>query len=79
MNIIDLLDTATVLIVWTVSRPEKFDNEDFAKQLAEILWKGILISKDIDQTSRSARVISSKSVLALTLQNIRDGSRLTRR
>jgi len=46
---------------------------------SQIVWKGILISKNIDSLAGAARAISSKSVLALTLQNVRNGSRLTKR
>jgi hypothetical protein len=82
MILVDLLDSATMMLVAstsTVSAPANLDIKDFSNELSQIMWKGILVSKNIDLLARSARAIASKSVLALTLQNIRTGSRLTRR
>jgi len=79
MDILDLIDTGTWLLVSMLSAPAEFQIETLSTGLTKMVWQGILISKNIDLLSRSARAISSKSVLALSLQNIHNGSRLTRR
>lgn len=82
MGILDLVDSGTMLavtLVSLVSAAADFDIRNHSAEVSEMVWKGILVSKNIDLISRAARVISSKSVAALTLQNIRDGSRLTKR
>jgi hypothetical protein len=78
MGILDLVDGATTLLLSLVSAPENFDVKSFAGEISKLLWKGILVSKNIDAIAPAARA-SSKSVVALTLQNIRNGSRLTKR
>lgn len=78
MGIIDVLDSGTMMLV-TVGTPDNFHLKDFSTSFSQIIWKGILISKNIDLLTRAAHAISSKSVLALTLQNVRNGSRLTKR
>ena len=68
-----------VTLMSLVSAAEDFDIKNHSAEISEMVWKGILVSKNIDSLSRAARAISSKSVAALTLQNIRNGTRLTTR
>jgi hypothetical protein len=79
MGIIDLVDGGTTLILSIVAAPADFEIKDSATEISQIVWKGILVSKNIDSIARGAGAIASKSVMALTLQNIRKGSRLTKR
>jgi hypothetical protein len=79
MHLLDVIDAGSWLIVSLVSAPAEFNIESLVDQIAKMLWKGILISRNIDTLSDSARALSSKSVLSLTLRNIRNGSRLTKR
>ena len=80
MGVLDLVDGVTTSALSLMSaREEGFDIKSFSGEICQLLWKGILISKNIDTVAPAARAISSKSVLALTIQNIRKGSRLTRR
>lgn len=79
MGILDLVDGATPLALSVMSAPEHFDVNSFSDEICQLVWKGILVSKNIDTIVPAARAISSKSVIALTLQNIRNGNRLTRR
>lgn len=79
MGLLDLIETGTNLIVVIVMAPTEFEIKDYSNEVANLLWKGIVISKEIDSLSRAARAISSKSVLELTRRNLIYGSRLTRR
>jgi len=79
MGILDLVDGATTPLLLLVSAPEDFDVKSFSREICQLVWKGILVSKNIDTVAPAARAISSKSVVALTIQNIRNGSRLTKR
>lgn len=79
MGILDLVDGVTTILLPLVSAPEHFDVKTFSDVICQLVWKGILVSRNIDTIAPAARALSSKSVIALTLQNIRYGSRLTRR
>lgn len=79
MGILDIVDGVTMLSLSLVGAPEQFAIKTFSGEICQLVWKGILVSKNIDTIAPAARAISSKSVIALTLQNIRSGNRLTRR
>jgi hypothetical protein len=79
MGIIDLIDGGTNFAVTLLTAPAEFDIKKHSKEISELLWKGILVSRNIDLIAKAARVISSKSVLALAIQNIVAGKRLTKR
>jgi hypothetical protein len=79
MGILDLVDGITAPLLLLVGAPENFDLRSFSGEICQLVWKGVLVSKHIDTIAPAARAISSKSVIALTWQNIRTGNRLTRR
>jgi hypothetical protein len=79
MGILDLVDGVTAPLLAMVSAPEHFEVKTFSAEICQLVWKGILVSKNIDTLAPAARAISSKSVIVLTLQNVRSGNRLTRR
>lgn len=78
MRILDLVDGGTGVVISLLNQPD-FDLKDYSEEVAEMIWKGILVSRDIDLISRAARAVSSKSVVALTLQNMISGKQLTKR
>lgn len=79
MGILDLVDGATIVLLVLVNEPDHFDVKSFSDEICQLVWKGILVSKNIDTMAPAARAISSKSVIGLAMQNIRNGNRLTRR
>lgn len=79
LHLLDLIDSGAWLLVSLISAPAEFDMKSLPDQIFKMLWKGVLISRNIDSLMSSARAISSQSVLSLTLRNIRHGSRITRR
>jgi len=79
MGIIDLVDGATSLLVVLMDDPDNFEIKEYSAEIANLIWKGISVSRGIDVVSRAARVISSKSVLSLTWKNIITGRRLSKR
>jgi hypothetical protein len=79
IGILDLVDGATPLALSLLSAPEHFDVNSFSDEIFQLAWKGIFVSKNIDAIAPAARAMSSKSAIALTWQNIRNGNRLTRR
>jgi hypothetical protein len=78
MGILALVDGGTGVVISLLNQPD-FDLKDYSAEVAEMIWKGILVSRNIDLPPRAARAISSKSVVALTLQNMISGKRLTKR
>jgi len=76
MRIIDLVDSATGLIVTCLSAPAALEKA-LPTEIAQLAWKGILVSKNIDSFTGAARAIARKSLIALTVQNIRKGGSLT--
>lgn len=79
MGMLDLVDATTLLLLSILSAPEHFDIKGYSTEICQLVWKGVLVSKNIDLLTSSARAIASKSILALTFQNIRSGSRWMRR
>jgi hypothetical protein len=79
MGILNLVDGATVLLIDLINNPVEFEIKNYSADVAEMIWKGIQVSRNIDVMSRAARAISSKSVADLTFQNIITGKRLTKR
>ena len=79
MGIIDLIDSGATFVTVLLTSPEEFDIKNFSTEIAEVIWKAISVARNIDLLAAPARVISSKSVLALTVQNVMTGKRLTKR
>lgn len=79
MGIIDLIDSGGMFVAVLLASPETFDIKNFSTEIAEVIWKAISVVRSIDLLAAPARVISSKSVLALTVQNVMTGKRLTKR
>jgi hypothetical protein len=79
MGLIDLVDGVTNLLVVLMDGPDDFEIKEYSAEIADLIWKGISVSRGIDVVSRAARVISSKSVLSLTWKNIITGRRFSKR
>lgn len=80
MELTDLVDGVTGLVIVMVQNSDKrFEFKDYTQEISELIWRGISVSRHIDLISRAARTICSKSVLSLTVENMRTGRGLTKR
>lgn len=79
MRILDLIDGGTGVLLGIMNSPTEFAMKDYSGEVAELCWKGILISRKIDLLSKAATAISSKSVWRIAAQNFFTGKRITRR
>jgi hypothetical protein len=77
MGIIDLIDGMSTIMLSAVTMPEEFSFKDHAKAIAKMMWTGVVVCRNIDSLFEYAHVFTRRSVLKLTLMNIKDGSRLT--
>ena len=58
-------------IVLFLAAPEKYSISEASKDISDLIWTGILISKDIDTLTKHIDRISKKSLWALTWTNMR--------
>jgi len=73
MNLISMIDQGFGLIVSICMDPGGFEMKKSAKEIANIIWKAILVSKDIDTLTKQIDRISSESLLSLTMRNLMEG------
>lgn len=73
MNLIDMIDQGTGMIVSICVDPGDFEMKKSAKEISDIIWKAILVSKDIDTLTKQIDRISSESLLSLTMKNLVEG------
>lgn len=71
MNLISGANKLIGQIVLFLGAPDQFTLKDAAKEISEIFWKGILISKDIDELSNHIEKVSKHTLLELTWKNLR--------
>ena len=72
MNLISLIGLTVGMLTQAYSDPEKFDFQETADDIAKMVWKGVLVSKDIDTLLKQSEIFSGKSIFELTMQNLRD-------
>ena len=70
MKLVNIMGEVAVLFVKISNNPDNFKVEDYAEKISELLWQGILISKDIDTLSKGIKRYTEKSVFLLTLENV---------
>lgn len=70
MNLIALMDTAVMILLSAVNKPEEFEVKKFANEIAQAAWKGVIVSKNIDSLMKTAKGINSKSLVELTIRNM---------
>lgn len=70
MHLIELENKAIALIITVIGSPEAFSVKDSAKELSEIIWKGVLVSKDIDALFTATKKARTKSVVRRTWENM---------
>ena len=70
MNLISMMSQGVGLILEFMSDPENFDLKASAKELSQIIWKAVLVSKDIDTLSNRINVYTENSLFNLTLKNM---------
>ena len=74
MNLISIMNQGVGLILDFLSDSENFDLKASANELSQIIWKAVLVSKDIDTLTNRINVYTEESLFNLTLKNM--GSRL---
>ena len=70
MNLISMMSQGVGLILEFMSDPENFDLKASAKELSQIIWKAVLVSKDIDTLTNRINVYTENSLFNLTLKNM---------
>lgn len=70
MNLISMMSQGVGLILEFSSDPENFDLKSSAKELSQIIWKAVLVSKDIDTLTNRINVYTENSLFYLTLKNM---------
>lgn len=70
MHLIELGNKAISLLVTFIGSPDSFSVKDSAKEISEIIWKGVLVSKDIDTLSKAVNKDRTKSVVRRTWKNM---------
>ncbi|MCG2778019.1 MAG: hypothetical protein L6406_20300 [Desulfobacterales bacterium] len=70
MNLISMMSQGVGLILKFMSDSENFDLKVSAKELSQIIWKAVLVSKDIDTLTNRINVYTENSLFNLTLKNM---------
>ena len=70
MKLIALMSPLVILMLRVAEDGKSFEPKNYAQEISELTWKAILVSKDIDSLSTSIEKYISKSVFALTLDNV---------
>ncbi|MFY0678555.1 MAG: hypothetical protein JXR18_14855 [Neptuniibacter sp.] len=70
MKLVNLMGEAAILFAKISHDPDSFKIEEHSDQISELLWQGILISKDIDTLSERVKKYTEKSAFSLTLMNV---------
>jgi hypothetical protein len=79
MGCIELLDAISWLGVGVISKPDAFNPSDHLEDARKLLWRAMVVSKDYCRLLRHAELFTTRTVLELTLRNIRFGSRISKR
>ena len=72
MDLISMLNSVMNIIVMLSSNPEKFELKDYVDDIAKLVWKGIVVSKNIDTLSKKTDFFNQLSTFDLTMRNLRD-------
>jgi hypothetical protein len=70
MNLISVFDKSFGEVIKAISDPDNFALRQAASGVAEIIWRGILVSKDIDALTERVETIKSRSILSLAKSNL---------
>lgn len=71
MNLISGANKLLGQIVLFLAAPDKYSAKAASKEIAELFWIAILISKDIDALSKHLNKVSNQSLWTLTVKNLR--------
>ncbi len=69
MHIIDITDTYVMLLLACSRNPTEFNITKYSKEIAKSVWMGVVVSKNIDSLMRSAKKVTSQSIIKLTIHN----------
>lgn len=70
MNLISVNSKFAVQFMLLLADPKNFALKESAEELSEMIWKGVLVAKDIDDLSKRVESIADQSVLTLTWKNL---------
>lgn len=79
MTVIDLIDRAHTLFAAILGAPDNFTDKDADEVFGELFWPFVLACRSSTTLLRYAQVFTNRTVMELTVRNIRSGSRLTKR
>jgi hypothetical protein len=79
MGVIELLDGLSSSIVKAISQQDGLDPKNHIEDARKLLWRSMTVSKDHCRLLRYAESFTTRTVLELTLRNIRSGSRISKR
>ena len=71
MNLISANSKFVGQLILLLTDPKSFSLKEAAGEVSEIIWKGVLVAKDIDDLSKRIESITKQSTLALTWKNLR--------
>ena len=70
MTMITMVSKGLALVISLISNPERFAIKDKGKEVADIIWHGVLVSKDIDELSDYVNKRRARSLMRLTWDNL---------
>ena len=70
MNLISMMNQGVGLILAFLADSENFDLKGSANEISQIIWKAVLVSKDIDTLTNRINVYTDESLFNLTLKNM---------
>lgn len=70
MNIISVADSVIMIMLTFVNDPESFKLNEYENEIAQCVWKAVVISRLIDSLKKSASRVAETSVVTLTGRNM---------
>lgn len=70
MKIVNVMTSLVALVIRISADPDSFEIKDQSKEISELIWQAILISKDIDLLSTGIEKYVKKSIFELTIDNV---------
>jgi len=70
MDIVEALDAVTLVIFSFLEAPDKFNLRNYDPQMTTLLWKTVVVTKNIEFLTKICESISSMSIFQLTMRNL---------
>ena len=71
MKLISIIYDGTLLLVKVSSDSKNFEIKNYSKELSQLTWNAVLVSKNIDSLSSQVDRIVEKSIFELTIENLK--------